>query len=92
MDELYGTLITLAVVFKLLAWAMLLVAGLLAIKQLIMTPGSMERVTNFVLSLVQGGVLFVLTLAIGECIQVFLAIEENTRRGSEKIEQSQPKA
>lgn len=81
MEKRFGLLRTFGLVFKILAWASLVIGAIGAVGILV-TGGTPEtpRAVSLVILLVSA-IYFVIFYTVGEVIKLLLTIEENTRKG-----------
>jgi len=85
IDDRHGALEVLAFLFKLVGW-LVIIGTLLIFFWLLL--GNRELVANYRVPLAVGVLIVgcwnaLITLATGELIEVFLEIEENTRRAAD---------
>ena len=80
MDKKFKLLRTFSVVFKILAWATLVI-GLVGTVGVLVAGGTPETPKAMsVVILIVGALYFVIFYTVGEVIKVLLAIEEQTRK------------
>ena len=89
-SERYPALRSIAKVYKIMAWIVAIVAGIIAFVALLtgIFKGGEEfqALFAFVVCVLGGAIGYISLLAISEGIQVFIDIEENTRRTRRTLE------